>query len=190
MIARHSVWSSVVVTVSLFALAALSSGQTMQSAQLASELRQALSAGRLTAAAAAVPDEPDRFVAASLVPGLGLLVLSARSTSPAYLADCVKRRAFQEAYSILHGTALAEGKFFVEDAGADGLQASRSGEAVTFDITWENGTRQVKFDGNAAGQQMTAAQYASAFDEQEARYAKLLSVLIEEVNKSAGIPEA
>jgi len=179
-----------VLVAGLLAVAAPSPAQTTRSSNLASELRQVLSARGLTAAAATVPGEPDRFVAASLVPGLGLLVLSARSTSPAFLADCVKRRAYDETYSFLHGTARSDGKFFVEDAGADGLRASRSEGNAAFDITWENGTKQVKFDGDAAGQQMTAAQYASAFDAQDARYAKLLALLIQEVNRSAPGPEA
>jgi hypothetical protein len=169
--------------VGLLALAAPSLGQGSRSAKLAAELRQALSEQKLDTVAAQVPDQPDRFVAASHVPGVGLLLISAQSSSAAFVADCVRRRAYKDAYSFLHGTSLPDGKFFVQDAGADGLWASRRDKDAAVDLTWENVTKRVLFDGDPGKQQMTEAEYLAAFEAQDARYAKLLAVLVDELKK-------
>ena len=178
----HTSWSGAV----LLLAAALSTpclAQESRSAPLAAELRQALSERQIDVVAAVVPGQPDRFVAASLVPGLGLLVLSARSSAAAYLTDCVHRKQYKDAYSYLNGTALPEGKVFIHDAGADGLQARRAKEGAVFDITYQNVTKQVKFDGDAAAQRMSDGQYQAAFATMDAEYAKILTLLIGELKK-------
>jgi hypothetical protein len=169
----------------LLVLATPSFGQQSRSARPADELGRLLTAQQRTMVAASVPDEPDRFVAASLIPGFGLLVISARTPAGAFLADCVKRKAFEDAYSYLNGTALADGKFFVQDTGGDGLRVRQPGETAAFDVTYENVTRKVLFDGNAEGQHMTIAQYQAAVDGADARYAKLLTLLIGQLNDKA-----
>jgi hypothetical protein len=176
--------------VGLLALAAPSLGQESRSAKVAAELRQALSEQKLTMVAAQVPNQTDTFVAASYVPRVGLLLISARSSSPAFLADCVRRRAYKDAYSFLHGTSLPDGKFFVQDAGADGLRASRRDTDTTVDVTWQNVTKRVVFDGDPAKQRMTEAEYRAAFEAQDARYARLLTILVEELKRPKQSPEA
>jgi hypothetical protein len=163
----------------------MASGQESRSAKPAVELSQLLSERKLSTVAAAVPGESNRFVAASLVPGFGLLVISARTPAAAFLADCIKREAYQDAYSYLNGTSLPEGKFFVQDTGANGLHVRPPGETSSFDVTYENVTKQLMFDGDAKEQHMTDAQYRAAADAADARYAKLLELLIAQLKGRA-----
>jgi hypothetical protein len=174
----------VVFTLILFALAAPGLAGESRSAPLAAQLRQMLSDRGLTAVATSVPDQPDRFVAASLVPGLGLLVLSARSTAAPYIAADIARKQYDDAYSYLNGTAVADGKIFVQDSDADGLLARPSKKGALFDITYESVTRQVRFDGEPAAQHMTPAQYQADYAAVDAAYANMLSCLIAELGKS------
>jgi hypothetical protein len=171
--------------VGVLVLAGLSFGQESRSAKPAAELARFLSAQQRTVVAASVPDEPDRFVAASLIPGFGLLVISARTPAAAFLGDCVKRRAYDDAYSYLNGTALADGKFFVQDTGGNGLRVRQPGESAAFDVTYENVTKKLLFDGNAEGQHMTDAQYRAVVDAADARYAKLLTLLTAQLTTKA-----
>jgi hypothetical protein len=157
--------------------------QQSRSAALAAQLRDLLSERKLDTVAAVVPGQSDRFVAVSQVPGLGLLVVSARSSAPAYLADCIHRKQYKDAYSYLNGTSLADGKLFIQDAGADGLRARRQTEGGAFDITYQNVTKQVMFDGDAVRQHLSDAQYQAAFEAIDAQYAKILLLLIDELKK-------
>jgi hypothetical protein len=175
------------VTLAVLLVAAVSAApclaQQSRSAALTAQLLDRLSERKLDTVAAVVPGQPDRFVAASQVPGLGLLVLSARSSASAYLADCIQRKQYKDAYSYLNGTSLADGKLFIQDAGADGLSARRKTDGGAFDITYQNVTTQVMFDGDPVGQHLTDAQYRASFEAIDAQYAKILLLLIDELKK-------
>jgi hypothetical protein len=93
-------------------------------------------------------------VAALYIRGGQLLVISARHPSVEGLAYRIAKREYRDVYMDLHGTPAPEGKFFVQDARADGiLSAVKDSGAV--DIVHEDGVRQTMFNGDTAAQRLT-----------------------------------
>jgi hypothetical protein len=126
-----------------------------ESAGLATELAELLSAAGLEAIAAKDTEGTDRFVAALAFPGQ-LLVVSARYEVPMYVEAKIVRAQYREVYIDLNAASIAETKVLITDIGADGLS-----EADMVDT----GSGPSPYDGDTSA---------------DAQYARMLSALIEQ----------
>ena len=129
---------------------------------------------RLDAIAAADPTSPDRFVAALLMPNVQLLVVSAQYPVPGELQAQLTQQKYRDIYSALHQPAAQPTRFFLMDAGCDGLRS----DADNVDVLYQKGTTQTLFDGRWKQQGLSEATYAQRMQDAETRYSHLLSVLI------------
>ena len=103
-------------------------GQEAKSAPLAAKLTAALDAAKVVNIAAKDPSNPDVFVAALYMPGLQLLVISAKYAAPMLLDQRLAAREYREVYLDLNSASEPESKVFVEDLLADGLRATPSNQ--------------------------------------------------------------
>lgn len=149
------------------------SGPAVHSSDAASALVSLMKAQGLDAIAAQDPEDPDRFVAAMLVPDVQLLVVAAKSTAPDYLRTQLAQRQFRNAYSALFSGAVPETKLFFQDMGCDGLK--QDGE--TIDILYERGTDQVVFNGDWKRQKMSRSAYDEKMRAAEFKYTRILALL-------------
>jgi hypothetical protein len=140
----------------------------------------------ITVVAAKDPNAEAVFVAATYIPGVELLVVSARSTAPAYLDQLLAWKQFDQVYASLNGASLPDGKLFIQDMRADGLTPSRE-DGGTFDIVYQDVTKTTMFDGNWKKQNLSEAEYRSRFAQVDGRYAKVLSLLLAQL-RSEGHP--
>ncbi|MFN8061080.1 MAG: hypothetical protein U0Q12_18115 [Vicinamibacterales bacterium] len=158
--------------------------QPSTSAEPAASLVRLLDARQSDAIAAEDPDEPGRFVAALRFPSQ-LLVVTARCDGDAFLRHQVSQRAYRDVYSALHACAVPSTKFFVQDMGADGLHANVTRDAVP-DVVYELATRQIILDGDWRKHELDRAGYASVSEKLDARYARLLTILLGQLERSHG----
>jgi hypothetical protein len=178
-VARPAVFLAAVLLSGLLPTAALA--QESKSAALAKELTQLLDAKKLENIAAKDPSAPDVFVAALYYPGTQMMVVSARYSVPPILVERVAKKEFTEVYTDLNSAAVEGSKMLVMDLAADGLKPKR--EDNHFD-TCDIGARSYVFDGEWKKQKMASEEeYAKAFAEADAAYAKALSALIAQVKK-------
>lgn len=130
----------------------------------------------LDAIATVDPSEPGTFVAALKIPGGRLLVVHARHPSVDGLLQRLAAHQYRDVYLDLQGTPTPAGKFFVQDAGADGVRSTLP-RSVDVDIVYEDGQRQTLFNGDPTTQHLTAAEYDTKLAAADARYARLLTLL-------------
>ena len=155
--------------------------QASRSADAARDLVGALEQLRLDAIAAVDPAEPGTFIAALYIPGGQLLVVSARHPSVEAVAYRIAARQYRETYLDLQATPTLQKKFFVQDAGADGILSAVSG-SEDVDVLYEDGVRQTLFNG-ARAQHLTSAEYDAKLAESDTRYARLLTLLTSALNQ-------
>lgn len=97
------------------------------SAEAARELTTLLDERGLSAVAAVDPSSPGAFVAGLYFPGSQLLVVRAHHPSTEGVFHRIETGEYREVYLDLQGTPTPAGKFFVQDAGADGILSVRPG---------------------------------------------------------------
>ena len=141
----------------------------------------ALDAAGLDAIAAVDPTEPGAFVAALHIKGGQLLVVRARHPSVDALSARLAARQYRDAYIDLQATPTPEGKLFVMDSGADGFPADAN-QPPNVDVLYEDGTRQTMFNG-ARAQQLKADAYEQLLQDADAKYTRLLDLLIAAVRR-------
>ena len=156
--------------------------QQSTSAPLAVELTKLMDAQNLTSVAAVDPAGPGTYIAASYLPGIQLLVVSAQYPVPPALDRLIKDKNYSEAYLELNGAAVPDTKLFIQDLKADGLRPERK-NGGPFDIAYEKVVKQVSFDGDWKKHQMKEDDYRSQFTAVDTRYAEMLRVLIGELKK-------
>ena len=173
---RHSS-SAVVLACTVLVLCSVQPRLFSETASVSSDpahtLVMLMMSGSMEAFAAADPQQPGRFVAALLVPGGQLLVVSTPHPSTAALEQRIAMHAYRDVYLDLQGTPTPKGKFFVQDTGADGIHDGRDG---VVDIVYEDGARQTVFD-RALAKTLSGAAYQRALQSADERYAHMLSVL-------------
>jgi hypothetical protein len=147
-----------------------------QSAKPAATLAALLDQRSMDVVAAADPDEPGRVIAALYVPGAQLLVISSPYPVPALLEKQLGERKYMDVYMDIQSARSHEGQFFVMDLQANGLRSTCEVDQP-FDSTSRNGGTHVSFDGKFEAQQLTATEYEARFDEDDARYARMLTLL-------------
>jgi hypothetical protein len=177
---RRTLIRTVLGVVACAAFPASVPAQSTTSAAVAAELVQQLSKQNLTAVAAKVPDQPGLYVAAMYFPGMQLITVAARSTGPAYLDQQLEAKRYDEVYGSLNGASEPGGKLFVQDLHADGLKAAPE-DGGGCDIAYENETKTVMLNGDWKKQKLTEAAYQQEYHQLDERYAKLLSLLLQQL---------
>ena len=180
-ILRHSSrlpWLAVIVTVlSAFGIEAAQHRPSFTATQ---HLIGALNAAGLDAIASIDPTEPGAFVAALHIKGGQLLVVRARHPSVEALSARLAARQFRDVYMDLQATPTPQGKVFVMDSGADGLPSDAE-QPSNVDVLYEDGTRQIMFNG-ARAQQKSGDDYRQQLADADTKYTRLLTLLIAALN--------
>jgi hypothetical protein len=148
------------------------------SPELAKQLVGSLTKGGMDAFAARDPESPNRAIAALAFPNSQLLVIAATYPDPAALDALLANKMYRDIYSVLQQPSLNQGKIFVQDLGADGLQT----DAASVDVVYEDGKTQTILNGDWKKQGLKEAEYQERAARAEKRYSRLLSVLIARAN--------
>ena len=167
----------IVAVLSAFAIEAAQDGASVTATQ---NLIRALNQAGSESIASMDPTEPGAFVAALHIKGGQLLVVRARHPSVDALSARLAARQFRDVYMDLQATPTPQGKVFVMDSGADGLP-SDSEQPSKVDVVYEDGTRQIMFNG-ARAQKQSADDYRQQLQDADAKYTRLLNVLIAALN--------
>ena len=175
---------SVVALAAVAFCAAPAAGQSPTSGPLAAELVRELEQRKLQNVAARDPERPGFFVAASHIPGVQLLVVSARSTAPAYVDYVLAESRYDEVYASLNGASAADGKLFVQDMGSNGLLPKpHNGGPV--DVAYRDVTKMAIFNGEWKKQGLSEQAYGETFEAIDAAYARALSLLLRQLKPPA-----
>jgi hypothetical protein len=164
------------VVLALLTAGSISGAQAFASADAAHSLVSLLDRVGLDAIATVDPQQPGTFVAALYIPRGQLLVVHARHPSVDGIRQRLAARQYREVYLDLQGTPTREGKFFVQDARADGILSALPGSGDV-DVLYEEGRRQILFNGDINAQHLTSAEYDVKLAAADARYARLLTLL-------------
>jgi hypothetical protein len=174
---RTASLSAAVAAVAVLAsITIVRAAEDSKSAGPARQLVQVLDTAKLDSIAVADPSSPNHFIAAIYIPETQLLVVSAQYSAPALLVDKIKLGDFRGVYMDLHASATTGTKIFVQDMGPDGLLSkSDNGDS------WEEAGKTTTFDGQWKKAKSTEAEYTKTFTDADARYAKMLSLLMTQV---------
>jgi hypothetical protein len=167
-------------------LVALRAEEPSQSAAPAASVKALLEQLKMDSIAARDPEEPGRYVAALYIQDSQLLVISAPYTVPAALDRLIASSSYREAYLNLQAVKEHKGHFFVVDSLADGLKKVPDVDQP-FDSTTIDGSVMVMFDGKWDLQKLNEAAYNSMFAKDDARYARLLTILANELRKKTTV---
>ena len=152
-------WVTVVLLLAVVTLAGQAQAQESESASLAAELAELLTAAEMDAIAAQDTEGEDRFVAALSLPG-SLFVVSARYQVPLYVEQKIAAGQYREVYIDLNAASIPQTKVLITDTGADGL----GGGGDSMDMV-DTGSGPARYDGDA---------------DADAQYARMLRALIAE----------
>ncbi|MEO7274274.1 MAG: hypothetical protein ABIX28_16425 [Vicinamibacterales bacterium] len=162
-------------------LAPLRAAGGEQSPKAAAELVTHMKSRGLSTIAAADPQTPGRVVAAMLIPDVQLLVIGATSTAAPYLESQIAQGKFDDVYSTLNATAVADTKIFFQDMGADGLSTDNGG----IDVMYERGKAQTIFDGDWKRQKLSKKDYEDKRQKADSDYSRMLTLLAAKVQMEA-----
>jgi hypothetical protein len=164
--------------------AGIAAAQDGASATAAKRLVSALNDAGLDSIAAIDPTQPGAFVAALHIKGGQLLTVRAQHPSADAIAARLAARQFRDVYIDLQATPTPKGKVFVMDSGANGLPADAEPPADV-DVMYEDGTKQIMFNG-ARAQKLDVADYQKQLRDGDAKYTRLLNVLIAALESDPG----
>jgi hypothetical protein len=174
-IARVLSTSALVLTLLVLG-AGPASAQPAKSSSAAVELMSLLDQSGQDAIAAALPNTENQFVAALVLGGSQLLVVSGEYSAPDLLTPSIDEKNFRDVYVELQGASVPETKVFITDLGGDGLVSQPDAEQP-FDIYEVAGTR-TAFDGHWREQDLSEDEYMARFTEADERYASMLEALV------------
>jgi len=169
-----------------FALVTLRAEEPSQSAAPAASVKALFEQLKMDSVAARDPEEPGRYIAALYVQDSQLLVISAPYSVPAALDRLIASGSYRDAYLNLQAVQEHRGHFFVVDSLADGLKKVPEVDQP-FDSTTIDGAIMVMFDGKWDAQKLNEAAYNSMFAKDDARYARLLTILANELRKKTTV---
>ena len=173
--------------VGFLSLIVISAQEPSQSAAPAASVKALLGQLKMDAIAARDPEEAGRYVAALYFEDSQLLVISAPYTVPAALDRLIASGNYRDAYMNLQAVREHNGHFFVVDSLADGLKKV-PGVDQPFDSTTIDGSVMVMFDGKWDAQKLNEPGYNSMFAKDDARYARMLTILANELKKKITTP--
>lgn len=159
------------VLVIVSAQALLTTGSAGGSAPLAYRLASLMAELEIETVAARDNTEPRRYVAAWHVQGAPLLTVGARTQAWRQIEDDLRSRRDAAVYFHLVRESEVEGRWLVEDHGADGLRiTSRAGEP---DVAYESVVNMVIFDRRSLTSSTETALVAA-----ERQYMHMLGLLV------------
>lgn len=161
--------------------------ETSQSAAPAASVKALLDRLKLDAIVVRDPEAAGHYVAALYIPDSQLLVLSAPYSVPAAMDKMIAEGKFMDAYQSIQAVADHKGHFFVVDLLADGLKRVCEPDQP-FDSTSIDGATPISFDGKWEPQKLTEKEYDVRFSKDDARYARMLTVLKTELGKKITTP--
>lgn len=167
-------------------LVALKAEEPSQSAAPAASVKALLEQLKLDSVAARDSQEPGRYIAALYIQDSQLLVISAPYKVPAALDRLIASGSYRDAYLNLQAVQDHSGHFFVVDSLADGLRKVPIVDQP-FDSTTIDGSVMVMYDGKWDAQKLNEAGYDSMFAKDDARYARMLTILANELRKKTTI---
>ena len=167
----------------MFALSAGAQAQEAKSTALAKQLAAALDAAKLDSIAAKDPAAPDVFFGALYFPGVQLLVVSAKYTAPALLAQKLAGKQYRDVYIDLNSASVPDSKVFIEDLGVDGIKADRN-ENQPYD-SYEIGGKRTAFDGDWKKQKLSKEDYQKVFGTADERYSQILQALLAQLKQTS-----
>lgn len=176
------------VASALVVATAIADAREFVSADAAGQLVRMLDGTGLNAIAAEDPANPGTFVAALYIPGSQLLVVSARHPSVDGVRHRLGTKQFREVYLDVQASPTPDGKFFVQDSGADGI-LSAPPDSGAVDVVYEDGVRQTLFNGDFRAQHLTRAQYDAKLAAADAHYARLLLLLTSALERPSGVSQ-
>jgi hypothetical protein len=156
--------------------------QESKSEPLAKQLVTALAAAKLESVAARDAANPEFYVGTLHIPGVMLLVITAKFPVPEALDAKISSAAYRDVYLDLSAGA-ATAKIFVEDMGADGLSPKRRADEAFDSVDLEG--RKVAFDAQPRRQKLSDEEYQQAFAQADARYAQMLTALLAQLKKGS-----
>ena len=165
---------------SLFAAAR----EETKSAALAQELSSVMRAAGLDAIALQDPAEPGRFIAAMLIPGVQLLTVTARHSSPDYVTWQIGQKQYREVYGLLQQGGLTDSRLFFQDLGVDGLPSSGQDSV---DVMYERGAQTI-FNGDAKNGGGSKRDDEKKLRQADAQYSRLLQLAIEAIRAAPAPP--
>lgn len=151
-----------------------------QSPALAKELVAGLASKKLDCVAAKDPSHEGQYVAALHLPGVQLLVVSARFADPTamdfrlFSGDCMG------AYADLNAAVTAQDRVIYNDLGADGLNAAPKKDAPRDGIT--KAGAEMKFDADKTAlkaAKLSPDAYQKLFADADTQYADFLKLLLD-----------
>jgi hypothetical protein len=172
--------------VGFLSLIVLRAEEPSQSAAPAASVKALLEQLKLDSIAVRDPEETGRYVAALYIQDSQLLVISAPYTVPAVLDRLIASGSYRDAYLNLQAVKEHSGHFFVVDSLADGLKKVPELDQP-FDSTTIDGSVMVMFDGKWDAQKLNRAAYDSMFAKDDARYARMLTVLANELRRKTTV---
>ncbi len=154
--------------------------QPTRTQALARELTDLLQKQKLDAMAVKMGE--DHFAAVLFIPGVQLLVVSAKYAAPVLLNERILTKQYKDAYLDLASASVPDSKLFIEDMQADGLKARRSGNEP-FDVVTRGTTASFPLDGDHRKKKISEEEYDKAFADFEGAYEKILAALLEQAKK-------
>ena len=176
----------IVAFVVAFALVTLRAEEPSQSAVPAASIKALFEQLKMDSIAARDPEEPGRYIAALYIQDSQLLVITAPYSVPAALDRLIASGSYRDAYLNLQAVKEHRGHFFVVDSLADGLKKVPEVDQP-FDSTTIDGAVMVMFDGKWDAQKLNEAAYNSMFAKDDARYARMLIILANELKKKTTV---
>jgi len=147
---------------------------------MAKQLTDLMQAQKLDAIATRTGE--DHFAAILFIPGVQMLVVSARYTAPALLNEKILGHQYRDVYLDLASASVPDSKLFIEDMQADGLRAQRVGE-TPFDIVTKGVGAAFTCDGDHKKKKISEEEYRRTYADFEGAYEKILVALIEQAKK-------
>lgn len=147
---------------------------------LAKQLTDLLQTQKLDAIAARTGE--DHFAAILFIPGVQMLVVSARYAAPALLNEKIIGRQYRDVYLDLASASVPDSKLFIEDMQADGLRPERAGN-TPFDIVTRGVGAAFTCDGDHKKKKLSEDEYRRTYMDFEGAYEKILIALLEQARK-------
>ncbi|HBO90410.1 MAG TPA: hypothetical protein DD460_06630 [Acidobacteria bacterium] len=142
----------------------VSQAQPASSASLVEQLKQLMDDQELSAIATQDPTKENHFVAALYFSGRQVLAVSAPYSAPLIMSGMLDNEDYRNVYIDLSSASDPAARFFVDDFGADGLQA-------------ESATEGPRDSVNRGGQQV-ALDVSDLYAQADQDYAEILRLLI------------
>jgi hypothetical protein len=147
---------------------------------LAKQLTDLMQAQKLDAVATRTGE--DQFAAVLFIPGVQMLVVSARYSAPPLLNEKIISRQYRDVYLDLASASILDSKLFIEDMQADGLHPDRVNDSP-FDIVTKGSGASFPCDGDHKKKKISEEEYRRTYADFEGAYEKILVALLAQVRK-------